>query len=306
MTEREQAAAISVIMPLYNRAATVERACRSVIEQSFTDWELIVVDDGSLDEGPGLVEAIADPRVRLIRLDRNRGACAARNEGIREARGPLLSFLDSDDLFLPSKLETVAQVFAQRPDIDALIDSFRSVERRDADRDCRNPLLDGSEAVLEQLFTRRIWKSTSGISVRREAALRAGLFDEDLKRRQDFDFLIRLARVGTIVSIPEITWLKAYSDDAITRDLGNFMRDFIAFWDRHPEIYAEPEYRRGFSADVTRHFGKLLLRRRFDLLSRDVAMVRRRIGWSGIARTVATGLGELQRLRRYRRLAAAS
>lgn len=295
------APAISVIMPLFNRAATVERACRSVLEQSVADLELIVVDDGSSDDGPGRVEAIGDPRIRLLRFAGNRGANAARNEGMRQSRAPLLSFLDSDDLFLPDKLETVERIFADRPDVGAVIDSFRSVERRDADKDCRNPALGDSEAVVEQLFTRRIWKSVSGISVRRDTALAIGGFDEALRRRQDFDFLLRLARVATIVSIPQITWLKAYSDDGITRDLGRFMADFVAFWDRHPEFYATPAYRRGFGADLARHFGKLVIRRRFDLLPRDLELVRERIGWAGIARSIASGAGELHRLRRYRR-----
>src|SRR5689334_4485120 len=80
----------SIIMPLYNRAKTVERAVRSVLDQTLRDFELIVVDDGSADDGADKVAAVDDPRVRLIRLGENRGGNVARNTGIRDARGEIL------------------------------------------------------------------------------------------------------------------------------------------------------------------------------------------------------------------------
>lgn len=292
----------SVIMPLYNRGGTVGRAVQSVLDQTLQEFELIVVDDGSTDGGAEKVAAVSDPRVRLIRLAENCGGNAARNTGIREARGAILSFLDSDDLYLPHKLETVARIFDERPDVDAVLDSFRSIERRDGgEKDCRNPSIDGSDAISKALFTRRLWKATPSISVRREAAIRAGLFDESLRRRQDFDFLARLARAAKMVSIPEITWLKAYAPDAITRDLDRFMPDLIAFWERHPRLYDDPDVRSGFAADIARHGAKLLARGRLGLLRRDLAAVADRIGWRATISSLVTGAGELRRLARYRR-----
>lgn len=294
----------SVIMPLFNRAGTVERAIQSVLDQTVESFELIVVDDGSTDGGPELVAAVMDARVRLIRLGENRGGNVARNAGCREARGEILCFLDSDDLYLPNKLETVARMFDERPAIDAVLDSFRSIERRDGgEKDCRNPRVDDSRQIERLLFTRRLWKATPSISVRREAAIRAGLFDEELRRRQDFDFLARLAKTAKIVATPEITWLKAYAPDAITRDLDRFMPDLIAFWDRHPQIYEEREMRPGFAADITRHFAKLVSRGRLRLLKRDMSLVAQRIGWAALLSCLPAGAVELRRLGRYRRSA---
>lgn len=95
--------ALSVIVPLYNKAAYIGRALDSIISQTFQDFELIVVDDGSTDGGGGLAAAHPDPRVRVV-TQANSGPGAARNRGIDEARGDLVAFLDSDDEWLPEYL----------------------------------------------------------------------------------------------------------------------------------------------------------------------------------------------------------
>jgi len=94
---------VSVIIPLYQKAPYVRRALDSAAAQTFRDFEVVVVDDGSTDEGPQIVAAYGDPRVRLL-SQRNAGPGAARNRGIREARGELLAFLDADDEWTPDFL----------------------------------------------------------------------------------------------------------------------------------------------------------------------------------------------------------
>jgi len=96
-------ALVSIIMPTFNRADTIKRAIRSVQSQTFTDWELIVVDDGSTDNTVALIEG-CDPRLKLIRQE-NRGTAGARNAGLRAAAGSYIAFLDSDDEWLPHHLE---------------------------------------------------------------------------------------------------------------------------------------------------------------------------------------------------------
>jgi glycosyltransferase involved in cell wall biosynthesis len=96
----------SVVIPVYNRAAILETALRSVFEQTFQDFEIVVVDDGSSDDPCKVVDRIADPRIRFVRQE-NRGGAAARNLGIDEARGRYIAFLDSDDVFLPHHLQAM-------------------------------------------------------------------------------------------------------------------------------------------------------------------------------------------------------
>lgn len=101
--------AVSVIVPLYNKAATVARTLDSILAQTFTDFEVIVVDDGSKDSGPQIVEACDDPRVRLVRQE-NAGPGAARNNGADLAAGTYVTFLDADDEWCPKFLERAVGV----------------------------------------------------------------------------------------------------------------------------------------------------------------------------------------------------
>lgn len=98
---------VSVIMPAYNCAEYMKNSVGSVIAQSFTDWELIVVDDCSTDNTKQVVDDFSrkDERIKYVRLDKNSGAAQARNKGIQLARGKYAAFLDSDDIWMPSKLE---------------------------------------------------------------------------------------------------------------------------------------------------------------------------------------------------------
>ena len=97
----------TVVTPSFNSEVFIEDTIKSVINQSFTDWEMIVVDDCSKDNSVDIIERICqeDPRIKLIRLNENLGAAAARNIAIKEAKGRYIAFLDSDDKWLPNKLD---------------------------------------------------------------------------------------------------------------------------------------------------------------------------------------------------------
>lgn len=96
--------AVSVIMPAYNSRATIAESIQSVIDQTFSDWELLVIDDCSPEPIADIVESFHDERIRYIRLAENQGVAVARNTGIAKAKGRYIAFLDSDDLWLPEKL----------------------------------------------------------------------------------------------------------------------------------------------------------------------------------------------------------
>jgi glycosyltransferase involved in cell wall biosynthesis len=111
----EEMIPFSVVIPLYNKEATVERALRSVFRQTVQDFEIVIVNDGSTDNGARVVEAIGDSRVRLIHQE-NQGVSVARNRGIAEARYELIAFLDADDEWLPEFLETIRRMVDRYPD----------------------------------------------------------------------------------------------------------------------------------------------------------------------------------------------
>ncbi len=296
----ENVPAIAVVMPVYNRAAVVRRAIESVLTQDFPDFELIVVDDGSTDDTPAVVQSIDDPRLRFMRLPANAGGNAARNRGIESVTAPLIAFQDSDDVYLPHKLGTVVRTFQERPAIDVLLDSFikRYPERVRADIELRNPVLDNNDQILEALFNRRIWKATPGITARRDAVLNAGLFDEGLRRRQDFDFILRLAKVARIATTDELLWVKIYSADTISGSLGDFVGPTLDFYRRHPEYYANPAYRPGFAHDLGRHFVRVVRRRKFGDAWRDARQMAKELGWLRFLILTVQGIGLFRARRR--------
>lgn len=105
---------VSVIVPLYNKGPYVERALSSILTQSYTDFEVIVVDDGSTDDGPARIQSFSDSRIRLVQ-QANAGPGAARNRGISQAQGELIAFLDADDAWMPDYLKTSVQMLDEVP-----------------------------------------------------------------------------------------------------------------------------------------------------------------------------------------------
>ena len=297
---------IAVIIPAYNRAAMISRAIDSVLAQDFHDFELIVVDDGSTDSTVEVARGFDDPRMRVVALGRNRGSNAARNAGIKNASAPLIAFLDSDDTYLPHKLSTVIAEFGRNPELDVLVDSFVKLTSPQAKRDWierLNPRVTSTEEFARRLFARELWKPTSAITLKREAALRAGMFDEDVARRQDMEFLIRLTEVANCASTDVITWTKYWSPDSISEQKA-FVASTLELVRRHPQYMARPEYRCGLAKDMTRHLLLLLRERRYGEAAKGAKLLVREFGAARTAGLLVIGARELSKRRLKRRRGA--
>lgn len=184
---------VSVIIPTYNRARLVCRAVTSVLSQTFEDFELLVVDDASQDETEKVIAEFDDPRIRYLRQPVNRDVSAARNRGLREARGKFIAFLDSDDEWLPDKLEAQVSRFRELPESVGLVYSGSVIQYGNDKEVVFTPQCRGR--VFEELLLKNITDTGSAsVMIRRNVIRVVGFFDEAIPAMEDYDYWIRVGR----------------------------------------------------------------------------------------------------------------
>lgn len=182
---------VSVIIATFNRAGLVQQAIASVLSQTFSELELLVVDDASTDDTPSVVQDIDDPRLRYIRLDHNRGGAGARNAGVASSTAPYVAFLDSDDEWRRPKLERQLRVLEESEFRPLFVYSGISFSLADG---TRKPVVRRRRGNLFPEFAKDqevINYRTSSCVWRRDALEVLGGFDERLPARQDWDLACR-------------------------------------------------------------------------------------------------------------------
>jgi glycosyltransferase involved in cell wall biosynthesis len=256
---------VSVIVPTYNRAAILPAAITSVLKQTWRNLEVVIIDDGSHDSTRDVVEALAeqDARVRYIHQT-NGGVSAARNTGLRKAQGELFAFLDSDDAWLPWKLQAQIAVLNHLPEVGMVWTDMNAVDEQNRLR-CRNYLksmysayrrlqggrlftnskpvsdfgvnresLAGTSVYWGEIYSQMLFGNlvhTSTVVVRRERAEKVGFFDETMKLGgEDYKFHLATTRFGGVafVDVPAILY-RVGADDQITNSKNqvHFARAFL-------------------------------------------------------------------------------
>lgn len=189
----------SVIIPVHNRYRSLKEAIDSVLSQTFTDFELIVVDDGSADDTPHVADEYAG-RIRYIRQE-NRGVSAARNAGAAAASSPWLAFLDSDDLWLPGKLERQSRFICENPGISIHQTDETWIRRGRRVNPRERHLKREGRIFIDSLALCLISPSAAAMS--RECFDRYGPFDEDLPACEDYDLWLRVTARERVGLAPE-------------------------------------------------------------------------------------------------------
>jgi len=204
---------VSVIIPTYNRAYLVGRAIRSVLNQTYQDFEIIVVDDGSTDNTEEVVKSFNDPR---------RGGSAARNTGIRAARGEYIAFLDSDDEWLPEKLEK--QVLICADDRIGLVYTGKRVIDFQSGQCLYEKIPETEGDAYNQLLERDFIGTCSSVMVKKAILENITGFDETLPSRQDWDCWLRIARNHKVACIREVLVIQRIGHTQISSKLSNIIK----------------------------------------------------------------------------------
>lgn len=228
---------VSIIIPLYNREKLIKRAIESVLVQSFTDFELIIVDDCSSDESAKVVHGINDERIIYIKHECNKGANAARNTAIKLARGKYIAFQDSDDEWLPNKLEKQMTIIENSSNkVGCVYTGFWRYENnskryipekwvRKFDGDILSEVLKGN------------FISTQTMLIKTECIKTVGLFDEKLPRLQDWELVIRLAQEYEFAYVNEGLVNVYHTQDSITSNSEKLRIAYNMIIDKNNELF---------------------------------------------------------------------
>ncbi|MES1022802.1 glycosyltransferase family A protein [Gloeocapsa sp. BRSZ] len=192
---------VTVIVPAYNAEQTIVAAIASVQQQTFRDWEVIVIDDGSCDRTCELLSRIQEPRMQVHRYT-NAGVSVARNRGIAHAQGEYLAFLDADDLWSADKLECQVAALEQHPDAGVAY-SWTYFMNESATMIHAAPPVWFTGNVYAPLLVRNFLYSGSNALVRRDALELVGGFDATLTHGEDWQLFVRLAQVVEFVVVPK-------------------------------------------------------------------------------------------------------
>lgn len=209
---------VTIILPTYNRAHLVSRAVTSVLNQTYQDFELIIVDDCSIDNTEEIIENFCkqDQRVICIKHSRNKGGNAARNTGIKAARAEYIAFQDSDDEWLPGKLEKQVELLENmsRDEAGVVYTAFWRIEGKDKTYNPGN--IKNKEGNIQAELLKGNFITTPSVLIKKECFEKAGLFDEDFPRLQDWEMWLRVAKYYHFKYINEPLLNSYYYADSIS------------------------------------------------------------------------------------------
>ncbi|NEP15203.1 MAG: glycosyltransferase [Symploca sp. SIO2C1] len=208
---------VSVIIPAYNAQETILETIDSVLQQTFADFEVIIVDDGSQDSTLEIVSAITDSRLKVLSYP-NAGACVSRNRGFAEAKGEFIAFLDADDLWTPDKLEAQLAALEANPQAAVAYSWTNCIDEAGKFLRRGNHLSVNGDVYAELLLS-DVLENGSTPLIRREALAAVGGFDESLAAAQDWDLYLRLAANYQFVAVPSPQVLYRISTNSMSSNV---------------------------------------------------------------------------------------
>lgn len=206
-----------MVIPAYNAETTIRETIKSVLNQTLSDFELFVIDDGSTDATGTIAAEFSDPRIHGFSFD-HAGPSSARNRGIERASGTFIAFLDADDLWTPDKLSSQTEILLREPET-ALVYSWTDCIDEDGRflRHGSHVRADGK--VYERLLSRNFVDNGSAPIVRKSAFKEVGLFNEDYRAGEDWDMWLRLAYRYPFACLPSVQVLYRVHGKSLVADV---------------------------------------------------------------------------------------
>ncbi len=210
-------ALISIIIPVYNRAVTIQATIDSVLQQTFLDFELIIVNDGSTDRILEILSHYTDPRIKVFSFS-HAGAAVSRNRGLELASGKYIAFLDSDDLWTPDKLTAQLNALQTHPEAAVAYSWTDYIDQWGNWQKAGRHITVNGEAYAQMLLTNFLENGSNPL-IRRYACDVVGGFDESLTGGQDWDFYLRLAANFLFVNVPAVQVFYRVHSDSISANI---------------------------------------------------------------------------------------
>lgn len=223
---------VSVVIPSYNREDKIQMAVNSVLNQTYQDFEIIIVDDCSLDGSVEVIKQMKDPRIKLIELKENKGACAARNRGVEEAKGEWIAFQDSDDEWLPDKLEKqLAQLEQEQADFSSARMRRYYLGSKKHYKMYPAKILKPEDYTFKAVLYRNC-VTTPNLMVKK-SCFDTVKFDPAIKKYQDWDYTLTLLKNGFKMTFLNEVVLNSYiGEDSITTKRNEY-RAFLAIYKKY-------------------------------------------------------------------------
>jgi len=249
---------VSVIIPTHNRGKMLCRAIDSVLNQTYKDFELIVVSDGCIDNTDEIVASYADSRISFLTHEKSRGASAARNTGIRASTGQYIAFLDDDDEWTSNKLEIQFPLIVDSPPEIALVYAWMEYFQDGKSIKVHTPKLRGD--VFVEMLDKQAIGGCPTIMIKRCVINKVGYFDETLPRGNDGDYWRRIARYYHVDYVPQILAKihVGHADRISTNSTENLKSVIWALKKRLKDFEAEfrkhPKKKKNVLSNISKHY----------------------------------------------------
>lgn len=221
---------ISVVIPTYNRASIISETIHSILNQTYSDLEIIVVSDGKSNDTRQIIEGFKDRRLRYYEIEHSGRPSVPRNFGMKQAKGQYLAFCDDDDIWMPEKLELQLAKIVEDDRIGLV---YAQCLVPNAKGDIVIPSQGKEGFVFKELFLTYNFIPNSTVLIKREVIQKVGGFDEDirLKAIEDFDLWLRITQQYKVGFIDKIMAVHKYSSDSISKGtLRKLKREYLIAW----------------------------------------------------------------------------